>query len=282
MTIHVLDRSGIASLDDLSAPDCRALFSTLEREQAAFLTHESAFRSPEYVWPRDPLHTWSRCWEYPYIYRAIDTRCERRGTEGGTRPLLADIGSGVTFFPFAVAKLGCRVVCTDVDPICGRDLSRAAPLVSAGSGVVEFRQGTHDRLPYADAECDGAYCISVLEHILDPRRTVEEIHRILKPGGLLCLTIDLDLRGDQEIGPAGYEKLHQVLQENFELAAPTRSIHPRVVLTSTSGPYPVGIPHGLHRCLSVAKQVIKPLLGRKRCPADPFVLAVEGTLWRKP
>jgi SAM-dependent methyltransferase len=282
MTTHVLDRSGIASLDDLSAPDCRAIFSAMEREQAAFLAYESVFRSHAYPWPRDPLHTWSRCWEYPYVYRALATRCEKRSTEGGTRPLLADVGSGVTFFPFAVAKLGCRVVCTDVDPICERDLSRAALQVPTGSGVVEFRLGTHDRLPYSDAECDGAYCISVLEHIPEPGRTVGEIHRILKPGGLFCLTIDLDLRGDHEIGPAGYDRLHRVLQENFQLAAPAKGIHPRVMLTSTSGPYPVGIPHGLYRRLFLAKQIIRPLLGRNRRPADPFVLAVEGTLWRKP
>lgn len=282
MITHVLDRSGIASLNDLSAPECRSLFSTLESEQSAFLAHESAFRSPAYLWPRDPLHTWSRCWEYPYAYRAFATDFEKRAAEGGTRPLLADVGSGVTFFPFAMAKLGCRVVCTDVDPICERDLTRAAALVSAGNGVVEFRQGTRDGLPYGDAECDGVYCISVLEHIPEPRRTVEEIHRILKPGGMFCLTIDLDLRGDHEIGPAGYEKLHRVLQEHFELAAPTKTVHPSVMLTSTTGPYPVGIPHGLHRRIFLAKQVIKPLLGRKRSLADPFMLAVEGTLWRKP
>jgi SAM-dependent methyltransferase len=281
MTTHTLDFSGIASLDDLSTPDCRALFAALEREQAGFLAHERAFRSAEYLWPRDPLRTWSRCWEYPYVYRALADFTEGLGAAGGARPLLADVGSGVTFFPFAVAKLGCKVVCTDLDPICARDLPRAAAVVSAGGGQVEFRPSTSDRLAYGDGECDAAYCISVLEHVAEPRQTVEEIHRILKPGGLFCLTIDLDLRGDHEVGPAGYDRLQRLLRGRFEPAAPMRAIHPHAMLTSTTGPYPVGLPQGLERYFFLAKQLIKPLFGRKPRPLVPYLLAVEGTLWRK-
>ena len=46
-------------------------FALLEKEQADFLAMESAFRSREYKWPRDPLHTWSRVWEYPYTYHHL-------------------------------------------------------------------------------------------------------------------------------------------------------------------------------------------------------------------
>jgi hypothetical protein len=34
MNAHVFDRSGIAALDDLTAPACRELFLAMEREQA--------------------------------------------------------------------------------------------------------------------------------------------------------------------------------------------------------------------------------------------------------
>jgi SAM-dependent methyltransferase len=278
---NIFDRSGIAALDDLTAPECRELFLAMEREQAVFLTKEDSFRSPEYKWPRDPLHTWSRCWEYPYVYRALSERFGRPEHRNHEPPLLADVGSGVTFFPFVVAKLGCRVVCTDLDPICERDMARATGVCPCLPGEVRFRRCSQDRLPFADEECDGVYCISVLEHVPNPMPTVHEIFRILKPGGLFCLTIDLDLRGDLELGPAGYSELHRALRSCFELAAPVKSVHPRNMLTSTTGPYPVGIPPGLPRLLFQAKQVVKPLIGRRRWPADPFVLTVEGTLWRK-
>lgn len=42
----------------------------------------------------------------------------------------------------------------------------------------------HD-LPFADASFDGVVAQAVLEHVLDPWRCVEQIHRVLRPGGLV-------------------------------------------------------------------------------------------------
>jgi SAM-dependent methyltransferase len=42
----------------------------------------------------------------------------------------------------------------------------------------------HD-LPFADASFDGVVVQAVLEHVADPARCVEEIHRILKPEGVV-------------------------------------------------------------------------------------------------
>jgi SAM-dependent methyltransferase len=42
----------------------------------------------------------------------------------------------------------------------------------------------HD-LPFKDGVFDGVVVQAVLEHVLDPQRCVSEIHRVLKPGGLV-------------------------------------------------------------------------------------------------
>jgi uncharacterized protein YbaR (Trm112 family) len=42
----------------------------------------------------------------------------------------------------------------------------------------------HD-IPFDDATFDGVVVQAVLEHVVDPRRCVQEIHRVLKPGGLV-------------------------------------------------------------------------------------------------
>jgi SAM-dependent methyltransferase len=280
MDKHVYARSGFASLDDLKDPAAHELFLLLEREQAGFLSQEAAFRSPDYKWPRAPLHTWSRCWEYPYVYRAV--RDDLLSAVKPAEPVVADIGSGVTFFPFALARLGCRMVCTDVDPICVQDFARLGPVVSGAPGKVEFRPCTPERLPFADAECDGIVCLSVIEHIKDPAPTLDEMVRILKPGGLLCLTIDLDLCGGHEIGPEGYERLHGLLRRRFVLAEPEHGVHPRRLLTTNCGPYPIPDPPGPAGLRLLARDLLKNYLGTDMQPAVKYQLAVEGTLWRKP
>jgi SAM-dependent methyltransferase len=42
----------------------------------------------------------------------------------------------------------------------------------------------HD-LPFLDGSMDGVVVQAVLEHVLDPQRCVAEIHRVLKPGGIV-------------------------------------------------------------------------------------------------
>jgi ubiquinone/menaquinone biosynthesis C-methylase UbiE len=43
-------------------------------------------------------------------------------------------------------------------------------------------------LPVTDAVADLLLCIQVLEHCMDPRTVIEEMHRVLKPGGTLVLS----------------------------------------------------------------------------------------------
>lgn len=49
--------------------------------------------------------------------------------------------------------------------------------------------GDIHHMPFADAEIEAIVCNAVLEHVHDPIRAVEEIHRVLKPGGKVLLWI---------------------------------------------------------------------------------------------
>lgn len=49
-------------------------------------------------------------------------------------------------------------------------------------------------LPFPDASFDAVLCTEVLEHIPDPTETIREIHRVLKPGGRLILTLPWSAR----------------------------------------------------------------------------------------
>ncbi|MDF1562239.1 MAG: class I SAM-dependent methyltransferase [Deltaproteobacteria bacterium] len=277
---HPFERSGLAALSDLETPAWREVLAELERQQEAFLERESSFRSPDYRWPRDSLHTWSRVWEYPYAHAQL--RAHLVGKEGGERSRVVDLGSGVTFFPFAVARLGYRVSCLDVDPICARDLERAAACVESGPGEVEFRLIEGERLPFDDEAVDAVYCISVLEHIPDFEGTVREIARILRPGGKLVVTFDLDVRGDSEIGLEAHRRLLGVLLAHFELHWPEVSVHPADLLQTTNGPYPLPTTPPLQHLRGFVKQrIVKPLLRMKPRRYLPPHLAVQGLTLRR-
>jgi ubiquinone/menaquinone biosynthesis C-methylase UbiE len=48
---------------------------------------------------------------------------------------------------------------------------------------VSYVHGVGERLPFEDGRFDGVYINEVLEHVADERRTLGEIHRVLRPGG---------------------------------------------------------------------------------------------------
>lgn len=259
-----LARSGLAALSDLGTVEWRELFDSLQAEQHLFLQKENQFRSPEYKWPRDPLNNWSRRWEYPYVYHHLRQQVSRASSR---EPLaVLDIGSGVTFFPFALAKLGLHVTCVDTDTVAERDIKRAVGVVPHQPGRIDFVLADGAKLPFPDGTVDAVYCISVLEHVPDPSGVAVEVARVLKPGGLFVLTIDLDTSGLLELDPPGHARLYDTILEHFDYLCPERTVHPADVL----GPYG-SIASNRERlawmCWYHLKQyVLKPIFGKTPVP----------------
>ncbi len=56
-------------------------------------------------------------------------------------------------------------------------------------GYCGFIQGTGHQLPFPDHTFDHVICSEVLEHIPDYPSFLREIHRVLKPGGLLAVSV---------------------------------------------------------------------------------------------
>lgn len=276
---HPFNRCGLAALSDLETPEWRVLFSFLEQDQSTFLSLEGQFRSPDYIWPRDPLHGWSRVWEYPYVYHHLKLL---RPQFDKNLPHIVDFGSGVTFFPFSVARLGYHVSCLDIDPVFERDLNRAIPLVPHKPGSMDVRLTDAGKSRFSDGEIDIVYSISVLEHVPELESTIVELARILRPGGFLLLTIDLDLRGDLEIGVERYKSLIQTLRRYFQEVYPDSTIHPADLLHSASGPFGFKPLRGFNLAKFILKQqILKPLIGRKPTPMFPFHLGVQGFVLAK-
>lgn len=60
--------------------------------------------------------------------------------------------------------------------------------VSRGLGVADvYYEG--GRLPFADGSFDSVLCSQVLEHVFSPAAFVAELSRVVRPGGVLVLTV---------------------------------------------------------------------------------------------
>lgn len=53
---------------------------------------------------------------------------------------------------------------------------------------VEFRQSDVDHIPYEDNSFDFILCIEVLRYLPDPSRSIQEMARVLRPGGVCLVT----------------------------------------------------------------------------------------------
>jgi len=225
MNLRLPGICGFASLDDLE--DWRSLFCELETFQARLLAKEPQFLDPDYT--HDALHTWSRMWEYAYAMYHLSTFRKKYIAD---EPLIAvDLGSGVTFFPFAVAAKGYRVVAVDVDPIVERDLALAGAVLGVPPEQVTFRLGDARKIPLGKNSVDVVYSVSVFEHIAGPQDVIQEVARVLKPGGLFILTIDVGTAAGHELSPSSFQEVLLQLDKCFHREAPERSVHPLRLLT---------------------------------------------------
>jgi len=100
---------------------------------------------------------------------------------------------------------------------CAGSLGAGARVLDAGAGEAPYRElfghcdyvttdwtesvhsGAHgadviaslDALPLDDASFDAVVCTQVLEHVFEPARVLAELHRVLRPGGRLWMTVPL-------------------------------------------------------------------------------------------
>lgn len=270
------ERCGLASLDDLDDEEWAALFEMIERDQSNFLSAEEKFHSPEYKWPADALHNCFRIWEYPYVLANLKKWLAQLNVD--TVPKVLDFGSGVTFFPFSLAKEGFDVIAMDIDPVVESGFQKAIEVTPCYPGRVDFLMSTENSIPIADSTFDAIYSISVLEHTLYPFEIVAELERVLAPFGLLILTFDLCLQGEAQFTPDVYRELRDYLSQNFLYVCPEITIHPARVLDCRNSIYPYELERKIIESFIVwGKNCIKRMLGRplhqaKNCACAGFVL----------
>ena len=103
------------------------------------------------------------------------------GNVAGKR--LLDLGCGAGENSVYFSKLGAHCVASDYSP----GMVEVALKLAEKNGVqVEGRVINAMAIDYPDNTFDIIYAANLLHHIPDPLVTIQEMHRVLKPGGKLC------------------------------------------------------------------------------------------------
>jgi len=105
-----------------------------------------------------------------------------------------DLGCGAGRHAFEVYRRGAHVVALDTNPAELREVAamfaamraagEAPPGAAAGTAV-----GDATAVPFADGCFDRVIAAEILEHILDDQRAMNELARVLKPGGQAAVTV---------------------------------------------------------------------------------------------
>jgi 2-polyprenyl-3-methyl-5-hydroxy-6-metoxy-1,4-benzoquinol methylase len=103
----------------------------------------------------------------------------RLGLQAGER--LLDVGAGAGRHAFEGRRRGAEVTAVDIDAASLKDMSVLLDGDCVEASVLA--------LPCADAAFDRVIAAEVLEHVADDRAALAELHRVVRPGGVLAVTV---------------------------------------------------------------------------------------------
>jgi SAM-dependent methyltransferase len=117
-------------------------------------------------------------WWYRGRRRVIAELLARVALPPGAEILDAGCGSGRNMADLALLGTVTGVEVADVSVARARE-----------RGVGEVVQCSITELPFSDEQFDLAVCFDVVEHVDDQLRALAELHRVVRPGGTLVVTV---------------------------------------------------------------------------------------------
>lgn len=134
---------------------------------------------------------------------------------------IVDLGAGEGVLSQLLAKRARSVVCVDNSPQMVKVGTQLAD--EANLDNLRYCLGDIESVPLQSATCDLALFSQALHHAIHPQNAVREAHRLVRPGGLICI-IDLkkhafeqarELYADQWLGFSANELYHWLRETGF-------------------------------------------------------------------
>ena len=99
---------------------------------------------------------------------------------------ILDMGCGEGFYSMVLDNLyDCKITAVDFDP----EILALAHKWLDGRSNVTLEQGDITKLRFPDSSFDKIVCTEVLEHIDDDKTAIKELYSVLKPGGVIAITV---------------------------------------------------------------------------------------------
>lgn len=138
-----------------------------------------------------PVNSYTRFAEYALMEEVIRSFCQT--TNAGSMPRVLDVGSPKCFGLYLASNMDLEVEMTDISHL-NVDQYRLMwkAIEKRAKGIALFALQDARSLQYAAKQFDVVYSMSVLEHIegeTGDADSVREMARVLKPGGLLLLSV---------------------------------------------------------------------------------------------
>ena len=108
------------------------------------------------------------------------------GVTAGNHVLEIGFGNGRTVPDVIGQAADVRYAGVDISPTMVAEASRFnAALVAAGRA--SFHLGSAERMPFADHAFDRVFSIGVIHFWAEPGASLAEVHRVMRPGGLMVI-----------------------------------------------------------------------------------------------
>ncbi|MCE5310929.1 MAG: polysaccharide pyruvyl transferase family protein [Acidobacteriales bacterium] len=128
------------------------------------------------------FYNWSKVWEYPWLW------LHGLGGLPWETLRLVDLGSELSPIPWLLASLGAEVALIETDP-------QWIPMWEGWRQQLQVDVRWHivdsESLPLPDGWADVITSFSAIEHQPDKRAAIDEVVRVLAPGGIFALSFDI-------------------------------------------------------------------------------------------